>query len=221
MEYTHEIAVLFENPDVIAVSKPLGLATIPERERGKASLHECVQSMVGQRLWIVHRLDKGATGVVLFAKNAAVHRSLNEQFARREVSKIYLALVHGRVEKATGTINRPIRPFGSGRMGVDDRRGKQTSTGYEVVRFEGPCTLVRAYPATGRRHQIRVHFYSIGHSIVGDERYGDGAVQRRFPRMMLHALEIGFRLPTGEPLTVESPVPASFSEVLHALTLYF
>jgi tRNA pseudouridine32 synthase/23S rRNA pseudouridine746 synthase len=215
------ISILFENADVIAVSKPVGLATIPERGPQKESLHASVQEMIGQRLWVVHRLDKDASGVVLFSKNAASHSAVNDQFARREVTKAYLALVHGHMERDRGTVNRPIRPYGSGRMGVDDRRGKASSTGYEVERYAGPCTFLRAYPSTGRRHQIRVHFYSIGHPIVGDRRYGDAAVQKVFPRMMLHAVEISLHLPAGDAVTVACPVPESFSDVLRDITAYF
>jgi tRNA pseudouridine32 synthase/23S rRNA pseudouridine746 synthase len=209
-----EVSVLFENEDVIAVSKPEGLASIPERSHERPCVFDLVQSRVADKLFVVHRLDKGASGVMLFAKNAASHRCINDQFARHDVSKTYLALVHGALERKQGVIDKPIRAYGSGRMGVGSKGGARSTTSYEVVRPVGPCTLVRAYPRTGRRHQVRVHFYSLGHPIVGDRRYGDDEIQSRFPRMMLHALEIGFRLPTGEPATVECPVPESFSSVL-------
>ncbi len=212
-----EIPVLFENADVLAVFKPEGLASIPERSRERASLLESIQPLVAEKLFVVHRLDKGASGVMLFAKNSASHRCINDQFARRDVSKTYLALTHGILEKRRGTVDRPIRSYGSGRMGVDRKRGKPSATAYEVVRYVGPCTLVKAHPTTGRRHQVRVHLYSIGHPIVGDRRYGDGEIQKRFPRLMLHALAIAFRLPSGEPITIESPVPESFLAVVAAV----
>ena len=212
-----EVQVLFENANVIAVAKPEGLASIPERSPERASLLASLQPLIEEKLYVVHRLDKEASGVMLFAKNPASHRFVNDQFARREVSKTYLALVHGRIEARRGTVDKPIRAYGSGRMGVGGRRGKQSATRYEVVRYVGPCTLVEAYPTTGRRHQIRVHFYSLGHAIVGDRRYGDDEIQRRFPRLMLHALAVSFRLPTGDPITVESPVPESFSAVLETV----
>ena len=212
-----DIPVLFENADVVAVSKPEGVASIPERSMAKPSLLDSLQLTVGGKLYIVHRLDKEVSGVMLFAKNPASHGCINDQFARREVSKTYLALCHGAFEREKGTIDKPIRAYGSGRMGIDGKRGKPSATAYSVVRRVGPCALVNAYPATGRRHQVRVHFYSIGHPIVGDRRYGDDEIQRRFPRLMLHALSVSFRLPSGESITVECPVPESFSAVVDAV----
>jgi RluA family pseudouridine synthase len=207
-------AVLFEDADVLAVSKPEGLATIPERSGETESLLFLLQSERGAKLFVVHRLDKEASGAILFAKNAAAHSFLNGQFARREVAKTYTALSHGAVADARGAIDRPIRMYGSGRMGVDAERGKPSSTAYEVVRRTGAYTLLDVRPASGRRHQIRVHLYSIGHPIVGDTRYGDKDLQSRFPRLMLHSSEIGFRLPSGENKTVSSPLPDTFVAVL-------
>jgi 23S rRNA-/tRNA-specific pseudouridylate synthase len=101
-------------------------------------------------------------------------------------------------------------------MGVDVTRGKASTTGYEVVRRLQVYTLVKVRSSTGRRHQIRVHFYSVGHPVVGDRRYGQRDLQERFPRLMLHAAAISFRLQTGEPITVEAAVPESFGAVLDA-----
>jgi tRNA pseudouridine32 synthase / 23S rRNA pseudouridine746 synthase len=208
------VRVLFEDADVLAVSKPEGLATIPERSGNAASLLFHLQAERGAKLFVVHRLDKEASGAILFAKNAAAHKILNGQFARREVAKTYAALSHGVVAEERGAIDRPIRLYGSGRMGIDAARGKPSSTEYEVVRRMGAYTLLDVRPASGRRHQIRVHLYSIGHPVVGDTRYGDRDLQSRFPRLMLHASEIGFRLPSGENKTVSSPLPGTFVAVL-------
>jgi RluA family pseudouridine synthase len=210
-------SILFENADVLAASKPEGLAAIPERDRRSESLHQILQALAGTKLYVVHRIDKDASGVILYAKNAAAHRCLNDQFTRREVVKTYLALVHGVAEVPRGRIDEPIRAYGSGRMGIDRERGKPSSTSYEVVRALDRCTLVRVQTSSGRRHQIRVHFYSLGHPIVGDRRYGDRATQERYPRLMLHAWSVSFRLPSGESTTVESPLPQSFSSVLDAV----
>jgi RluA family pseudouridine synthase len=206
--------ILFENGDVLAVCKPEGLAAIPERVKEKDSLLFSLQSVISEKLYVVHRLDKEASGVMLFAKNPDAHKCLNDQFAKREVAKTYLALIHGILQESCGTIDKPIRPFGSGRMGVDAKRGKPSTTSYEVVRHVKQYTLLNAHASTGRRHQIRVHFYSVGHPIVGDRRYGERELQERFPRLMLHASAISFRLPTGESITVESSVPESFAAVL-------
>jgi tRNA pseudouridine32 synthase/23S rRNA pseudouridine746 synthase len=206
--------ILFENDDLLAVNKPEGLASIPEGVKDRDCLLSLLESAGTGRLYIVHRLDKEASGVILFARNAATHKHLNEQFRQRTVSKTYVALVHGVIAENSGIIDQPIREFGSGRMGVDRQRGKPCRTEFQVSERLAAYTLVQAHPLTGRRHQLRVHFYSLGHPIVGDRRYGDKAMQRAFPRLMLHAQEITFPLPTGEKVTVQAPIPESFWAVV-------
>lgn len=212
------VAVLFESNVLIAVDKPEGVVSISQG--GKGGLPELLreQGAYGGRLFPVHRLDRGASGVIVFAKDPDTHRYLNGEFDRRAVRKTYLALVHGIISVNRGTINKPIREFGSGRMGVDPRRGKPSVTEWELARRFKRHTLVRAHPLTGRRHQIRVHLYSLGHPIVGDPRYGERTEQEKFPRLMLHALEIEFALPSGEPVRIEAPVPESFSAVLKSIS---
>jgi tRNA pseudouridine32 synthase/23S rRNA pseudouridine746 synthase len=206
--------VLYEDADVLAVDKPEGIVSVSEA--GKGGLPELLKPVFPGKLFPVHRLDREVSGVILFAKNAAAHRHLNMEFDRRAVRKTYLALVHGLPARERGTIDSPIREFGSGRMGVDPERGKPSSTEFErVEKLEG-TTLLKAFPATGRRHQIRVHLFSIGHPVVGDLRYGDRSVQGRFPPIMLHALTVEFRSPGGKDLRIEAPVPATFSSVLES-----
>jgi RluA family pseudouridine synthase len=209
------IRVLFENTDYLAADKPEGVVSIAEA--GKGGLPELLQDVFPGKLLPVHRLDREASGVIVYAKNPDAHRHLNGQFDRREVRKTYLALVHGTTGPASGLINAPIREFGSGRMGVDVRRGKPSSTEWKIAERLDGATLLRVNPATGRRHQIRVHLYHIGHPIVGDLKYGDLTLQSRYPRLMLHALAIEFGLPSGERVTVEAPVPPSFEAVLQSL----
>jgi RluA family pseudouridine synthase len=161
-------------------------------------------------LYVVHRLDKDVSGVLLMAKNAATHKSLNAQFLDKQVKKTYLALTHGVIWDAHGVIDLPIREFGSGRMGADAVRGKPSTTEFQVEKRYDRYTLVKVFPVTGRRHQIRVHFYSLGHPLVGDQRYGDRAMQRLYPRLMLHARRIEVKLPSVGVLAVEAPPPDSF-----------
>lgn len=209
-----KIPALFENDDVIAVYKPEGIAVIPESAGGRPCLLSTLESVRREKLYVVHRIDKDVSGVVLLARNEAAHRNLNDQFLHQKVRKTYLLLAHGTLENSEGVIDKPIRRYGSGRMGVDWRRGKPSVTRFQVIdRYPG-CTLLRAHPITGRRHQIRVHLYSIGHPIVGDRRYGDREVQSAFPRLMLHALEIAVLLPSGEEIQVEAPVPDSWTSTL-------
>jgi RluA family pseudouridine synthase len=209
------VRVLFETDDYLAVDKPEGVVSVAEA--GKGGLPELLEDRHPGKLYPVHRLDRGASGVIVFAKNAAAHRHLNGEFDRREVGKTYLALVDGTMAVSHGQINAPIREFGSGRMGVDPKRGKPSSTAWKIVeRLEG-ATLLRVSPSTGRRHQIRVHLYHIGHPILGDLRYGDRARQERVPRLMLHALALEFTLPSGERVTVEATPPPSFDSVVAGL----
>jgi tRNA pseudouridine32 synthase/23S rRNA pseudouridine746 synthase len=208
--------ILFDRGGVLAVNKPEGLAAIPEREKERESLLSLLQLSMPEKLYVVHRLDKDVSGVMLFAKTPAAHKCLNDQFASRRIAKTYLALLHGAMPEEAGTIDKPVREFGSGRMGVDAKRGKASATSYEVVRRMEHYTLVRVRTSTGRRHQIRVHFYSVDHPVVGDRRYGEKALQERFPRLMLHAATISFELPTGETVAVEASVPDTFTTVLDA-----
>jgi tRNA pseudouridine32 synthase/23S rRNA pseudouridine746 synthase len=199
--------ILYEDDDIIAVDKPAGVASIPERDRAKETVPSLLEKQLGLKAFIVHRLDKEVSGVMLFAKNPETHRYLNEEFFNRNVCKTYCALVHGALTEEKITIDKPIRLFGSGRMGIDEIRGKRSLTRYEVIKRYDDRTLIHAYPLTGRRHQIRVHLYSIGHPIVGDLLYGDMAIQKKYPRLMLHSESIRFKNSKGKEITVESKVP--------------
>jgi len=210
------IPILFANEDVIAVNKPEGLASIPAPS-AKDSLLSLLSATLSERLYVVHRLDQEASGVILLARNAVAHRFLSEQFSGQSVQKVYVALTHGVITEGTGVINKPLREFGSGRIGVDFQRGKPSVTEFRVLERFAAYTLVELYPRTGRRHQLRAHCYSLGHPIVGDLRYGDRALQRQFPRLMLHAWRITFALPSGEKVTVEAPFPESFQAVVKTI----
>ena len=206
--------IVFEDDHILAVDKPEGLASIPERNHEIPSLLRKLTDERGQRLFVVHRLDKDVSGVILFAKTAEAHRNLNDQFRRNCIEKHYTALVRGVMLRNQGIIRRPIREFGSGRMGVDQRRGKPAQTAYDVEERLDGFTLLRVTPRTGRRHQIRVHLFSIGHPVVGDPRYGEPSLQEGFPRLMLHATRVRFGSPSGIEVTVDSPLPPTFTSVL-------
>jgi tRNA pseudouridine32 synthase/23S rRNA pseudouridine746 synthase len=211
------LQTLFENEDILAVNKPEGLASIPERDREKTSLLQWLAGAYPEKLYVVHRLDKEVSGVILFAKHSLAHRSLNQQFAQREVRKTYLGLTYGEIRESCGVIDAPLRQFGSGRAGVDRQRGKPSVTEFQVLERWGTCMLIELHPLTGRRHQIRAHCYSLGHPILGDRRYGTKELQRKFPRLMLHAQEIAFRLLSGEKMMIEAPIPDSFQKVIEQL----
>jgi len=202
--------ILHADGALLAVDKPTGLATIPERDPAADCLLARLQSEHG-RLFIVHRLDKEVSGVVVFARSAAAHRSLCLQFEARSVSKTYLALVHGEIGDESGRIETPLRTFGSGRTGVDLVAGKPSVTTYRVLQRRPGLTLLELAPLTGRRHQLRAHLYSIGHPIAGDARYGEAARAAGFPRLMLHALSLALDHPdSGARLHLRAEAPAAF-----------
>ncbi len=201
------IALLAEHPGWIAVDKPDGLATIRERDTSVPCLHTSLEESRGERLWIVHRLDKEVSGCVLFARSAEVHKELSFAFEERRVRKTYHAWVHGHVRNEHGTIEEPIKEFGSGRMGVS-KNGKPSMTEFTVKERSNESTLLELHPITGRRHQLRVHLYALGHPILGDVRYGDAAVQAKYARVFLHSSRIEFRLENA--CDIASPLPALF-----------
>jgi tRNA pseudouridine32 synthase/23S rRNA pseudouridine746 synthase len=204
------IPILYEDNDLIAIQKPAGISSIPERDLKVSSVRKLLEQQLCKKLFTVHRLDKEVSGVMLFAKTADAHRYLNAAFFDRKVKKTYVALVHGILTQDSGTIDAPIRQFGSGRMGVDDKNGKPSATRYRVLERRKGVTLVEACPETGRRHQIRVHFYHIGHPIAGDARYGSSNEQKLFSRLMLHAHRIQFKKKAGLDIEVEAEVPEEF-----------
>jgi 23S rRNA-/tRNA-specific pseudouridylate synthase len=128
-----------------------------------------------------------------------------------------MALVHGIVDSNNGRINKPIREFGSGRMGIDDKNGKQSITEFSVIKKFGKYSLLDVSIITGRRHQIRVHLYSIGHPVVGDLRYGDKKIQEQYPRLMLHASRIELNLPGNTHKIIESQIPETFKRFIEIL----
>ncbi len=211
------IPIIHSDEDLLAVEKPEGLASIPERGGNLDCLLFRLQDELSQKLYVVHRLDKEVSGIILFARHAAAHRWLSMAFEQRQIEKRYLALIHGKMPEMAGEMNQPLRQFGSGRMGVDVRNGKPSLTSYRVRKNYSAFSLVDAYPRSGRRHQIRVHFYACGHAIVGDLRYGDAPQQSKYSRLMLHAEQITFTALSGRVLCLTCPPTASFTSLLQQL----
>lgn len=212
----NDLEILYEDNDIIAVNKPEGLASIHDSAGEKEDLQIILTERCKLKVFVVHRLDKEVSGVIIYAKNAATHKLLNKQFAERTVKKSYVALVHGKMMKDEGSINKPIREFGSGRMGIDEVKGKPSKTVYKVIQKYPSYTLIELNPTTGRRHQLRVHLYYIGNSIVGDVRYGEKAVQEKYPRLMLHAKELAVTINDSEK-TFSADIPQSFSKYLQVI----
>lgn len=209
--------ILHEDDEIVIVSKPEGVPTIPDRRSTPGDLASSLSAMYESRIYVVHRIDRETSGIVVFARTAGMHRWLSVQFEARKVRKDYLAVVHGVFLSDHGCVDRPLRVFGSGRSAVDEVRGRPSVTEYRVIRRIGGFSLLEARPITGRQHQIRAHMYSIGHPVAGDTKYGERGMQKAFPRLMLHACRIELPLPSGASLTVDSPPPESFSSVLSSL----
>ena len=203
--------ILFENADLIAVNKPEGLAAIPEQNPQEPSLFEKLCAQRSEKLYIIHRIDKDTSGVIIFARKPTPTAISCPPVRAAHDAEGVSGLVHGFVAAEQGIIDKPLSQFGSGRVGVSPSTAAPLVTEYLVLHRFAAYTLLEAYPKTGRRHQIRVHLYSIGHAIVGDRRYGDLHLQRQYPRMMLHAQKLTIRPPSGEELTIEAPMPQSFT----------
>ena len=225
------LAVLYEDDDLVAVDKPAGMvvhagAGVHSGTLVNALLHrfEALSGVGGPlRPGIVHRLDRYTSGVLLVAKNDAAHRQLAAQFSGRRVEKVYLALVHGRVLRESGRIERPIArdPVHRTRMTARLAEGRAAWSEYRVLRRFARFTFLEVRIGTGRTHQIRVHLASIGHPVAGDALYGAPARVEGAPplgRYFLHAHRIRFRRPsTGEEIVVEAPLPAALAEWMEAL----
>ncbi len=211
------IEILYQDDSVIAINKPAGLTVHAGAGAHEGTLvnrlvhHFQSLSKLGGDLrpGIVHRLDKGTSGVLLVARNDAAHRALAEQFASRTTEKIYIAVVQGIVKHDSGRITKPITrdPVHRTRMTAKLDRGRDALTDFRVLkRFEN-TTLLEVRIGTGRTHQIRAHMASIRHPVLGDRLYGARPAERIF----LHAWKISFiSAATGERITVEAPVPPEF-----------
>jgi 23S rRNA pseudouridine1911/1915/1917 synthase len=215
--------ILYEDEAVIAVNKPAGMIVHAGAGTHSGTLTNALVHRFGKlsqlggemRPGIVHRLDRYTSGVILVARNDAAHQALAKQFATRTVEKIYLALVHGRVAADEGRITAPIArdPIRRTRMTTRVASGRSAITSYRVLRRFEDFTYVEVKIGTGRTHQIRVHFASIGHPVAGDKLYG--APPSDAGRYFLHAARITFTSPaTGQRVTVAAPLPDELNDWL-------
>ena len=210
------LSILFEDDALLALDKPVDLVVHPGAGTHKTTLVEGLLATRNlpasddpSRPGIVHRLDKGTSGVMVVAKTDRALDSLKEQFAERMVAKSYLAVVEGTIEEDEGRIDAPVGrdPARPSRMTVLPR-GRPAQSEFQVLNRSEDRTLLWVRPRTGRTHQIRTHLRYIGHPVLGDEVYG-GSVPAS--RMFLHAWRLVVRHPeTGETLRFEAPPPSAF-----------
>jgi 23S rRNA pseudouridine1911/1915/1917 synthase len=225
------LVVLHEDSDLIVIDKPAGLVVhpAPGHPNGtlvNALLHHC-ESLAGVggvlRPGIVHRLDRGTSGVMVAAKNDLAHQSLARQFHDHDIDREYRALVRGLPSADSGRVDRPIgrHPRDRKRMSVRSHRSREAHTAWQVIeRFPASnLSWLAVFPETGRTHQIRVHLSSVGLPIVGDPVYGRS--KREPPgleRPALHARVLGFEHPrSGERMRFEAEIPADIGELHDAL----
>ncbi len=203
------LRLLLQQPGLIAIDKPAGLAVIPGRVEGP-NARSLIQTQLGQPVWVVHRLDRDTSGVLLFALDAETHREVSMAFEAGLVKKRYLALVEGRVT-APLDLNYPLEPGRKGRVRVAPE-GKEARTLVRPLETFASATLVEAEPLTGRTHQIRVHLSHAGHPLVFDHQYQHGTQSPLIGRTPLHAASLEWK-----GLTIESPLPEDFEAALRAL----
>ena len=232
----HKFEILFENDAFVAINKPAGMLSIPDREGKEPSLKAALREKYGN-IFTVHRLDRDTSGVIVFAKDEATHKFLSEAFEHRDVEKLYQGLVQGSLPQTSGSIDMPImeHPAKAGTM-VVNRHGKASLTDYEVLEDLGLYSLVQFRIHTGRTHQIRVHMQALGHPIVCDELYGEArpillsSFKRNFKlskaeeqerpilsRLALHSQLLHFKDAKGEFHTIEAPLPKDIRALMQQL----
>jgi 23S rRNA pseudouridine1911/1915/1917 synthase len=220
----HEI--VYEDEHLIVVDKPAGVVVHPAPGHRSGTLVEALQGRAagGPEPWrpgIVHRLDRDTSGLMIVAKHDRAHRALQEMLRRREIRREYLALVDGRPDARTGTIDAAIGRDRRDRTVHSTRtdRPREARTHFEVERALPRTTLLRVRLETGRTHQIRAHMAAIGHPVCGDEAYGGGPCGARLglTRQFLHSAGLWFTHPMArEPLACESKLPVDLLRALEA-----
>ena len=229
--------IIFQDDHLIALNKPSGLLSIPDREGKEISLKSLLQDKY-ENIFTVHRLDKDTSGLIVFAKNEQTHRHLSIQFEERQTEKIYVGLVIGSPANQKGSIDLPIAEnmVTRGTM-IINHRGKQSLTDYEVLQNFGSYAWMQFRIHTGRTHQIRVHMKDMGQPIVCDELYGDGkplllsSLKSKFKlskseleerpilnRLALHAFRLSFTKPNGEKLELQADLHKDLKATLQQLS---
>ncbi len=234
------LEIIYDDDDIIIVNKPADLLTIPDRfAADKLSVSKLLTAQFG-KIFILHRLDRETSGILVFAKNEHAHRNISMQFDHKEgVEKVYYALLNGVLHQESGEIDKPIgeNPAVPGKMMITSQLGKPSLTLYRVAERFKNYTLVEADIRTGRTHQIRVHFQCIGYPLAADRLYGTrpelflSDIKKRgfrlsketeelpiMARTTLHAFRLSFTHPTtGEKVSFEAPPPKDFTALLKQL----
>ena len=231
------VSIIFENDDFVAVNKSAGMLTIPDRhDETQLSLYKMLFQQYG-KIFIVHRLDRDTSGLVLFAKNESSHKYLSQLFEQRSIEKIYQGIIRGSLPAKKGSVNEAIaeHPLHKGVMTLS-KKGKPSLTCYEVMEDYGIYSLVQFTIHSGRTHQIRVHMKFAGHPIACDTVYGDGkpiplsSFKKKYKlslrddeekplmnRLALHSHRLIFIDAHAKKHTVEAPLPKDMNALLQQL----
>ncbi len=218
-----ELRIVHADEALAVVDKPAGMVVHPAPSHSGPTLVDELGELLGggsdpERPGIVHRLDKGTSGLLVVARTDEAHAALQAQVQRREVERVYLALARGRLASRTGTIDAPIGRAARQRhrMAVSGAASRQARTHFTVLELLAAESYLEARLETGRTHQIRAHFAAIGHPLAGDVTYG-GEVKYGLERQFLHAHRLAFDHPqSGERLTFSSELPADLAAALGA-----
>ncbi len=217
-----KLKIVYDDEDLSVIDKPSGLVVHPAPGNPDGTLVNALRNIYPSlsdinpaRPGIVHRLDKGTSGLLVIAKNNETHLNLAKQFSQHVIKKEYLAIVKGRVEFDEDVIEAPISRHAFKRknmsVGFTDK-AKYAKTYYRTLKRSKDFSVLEIRPFTGRTHQIRVHLDFIGHPILGDDKYGKNNV---FSRLALHAKTLGFTHPkTGSFMEFSSPIPSEFKDFL-------
>lgn len=210
------VNILFSDSAVLIVDKPAGLPVLPDGWNPDAPYLVKILEEDHGKIWVVHRLDKVTSGVIVFARTAEAHRELNRQFEGHEVEKVYQAVVEGVPPWSEYTARHMLRTNvgHKHRTVVDHKRGKNSETHFKVLKRGQAGALLEARPKTGRTHQIRVHLSALGFPILGDVLYGAQETDL-IARLALHALSLTFTHPTsGERVTYSVPLPDDMLQLI-------
>jgi 23S rRNA pseudouridine1911/1915/1917 synthase len=229
--------IVYEDEDIVAYNKPSGLLSIPDRYNAEIP---CLYHMAAKnydKLFVVHRLDKDTSGLIVFAKNEESHKYMSQLFESRDVEKYYLAIVNGKPFKDKGSIVAPIaeHPNHKGRMSIQ-KKGRFAHTDYELQKAWNQFSLLKLRIHTGRTHQIRVHMQHLGNPVVCDPFYGSGgtlllsSIKKKFKlaenaeeerpllsRLALHASQLKFINQKGEKQVIDAPLPKDLAVTIKQL----
>lgn len=230
-----KLDIIHENNFFIALNKPSGLLSVPDRMQSEPSLKDMLLQRYGN-IYTVHRLDKGTSGIIVFAKDEITHKQLSQLFEEKNVQKFYVGLVNGNPMTANGKIDAPImmHPADNGTM-IISPKGKHSLTDYTIIEQFKFYSWMQFQIHTGRTHQIRVHMKHIGHTIVCDELYGDGkpillsSIKKKFNlskkedeerpllnRLALHSWKLIFNF-NNEQYNLEAEPPKDLKATLQQL----